>query len=459
MPNLHCARVDIMILTKEKKFYKNLIYLAVPMIVQNLITYSVSLADNLMIGSLGDNAVSGVYMAGQVQTVLQVLSAGIEAAILLISSQYWGKSDVQNIRRTVSVGMTFSMILGAVFTFVCALFPNAVIGIFTNDEQVIKSGVEYLSAVCASYVFFCITQALIAAMRSVESAKIGMTVSLCSLIIDITLNYMLIFGKAGFPEMGVRGAAIATLIARICETVIIFIYVKFADKKLCFKFREMLHPYIPILKDFVRYGTPLVAGQLVWGINLFANSIILGHLQSDVITGVSLANTVNSLMYVGMNGLAGAVGIIIGKTVGSGDLSKIKEYSRTVQILFLIFGVCTGLLFFIIRDPFISLYNITDGAVFYSRQFITVLCFTCIGTCYQCPCLLGLVKSGGDVSFVLKNDTAFVFGVVIPLGIITSLLGAPPWVVYLALKSDQILKCIPAFFKIRKYNWMKNLTR
>ena len=178
-----------------------------------------------------------------------------------------------------------------------------------------------------------------------------------------------------------------------------------------------------------------------------------------MITAASLANTVNSLMYVCMNGLSAAVGIIIGKTVGAGDLGKIREYSRTVQILFLILGLLTGATFFLIRDSFIGLYNISAEAVAYSRQFINVLCFTSIGTCYECGCLFGLVKSGGDVSFVFKNDTAFVFGVVIPSAIIATLLGCPPWVVFLCLKSDQILKCISAFFKIRKYDWMKNLTR
>lgn len=448
-----------MIMTRDKSFYRILAALAVPIILQNLITYSVGLADNLMIGSLGDSAVSGVYMGNQIQIVLQVLSTGIEGGILLLSSQYWGKDDVSNVRKITAVGMCFSLALGFILTVVCGVMPERVIRIFTGEPAVIEQGVGYLSVVCWSYMFFCITQSLIASMRSVESARIGLFVSACSLAVDVILNYVLIFGKLGFPAMGVRGAAAATLSARIIEAVIMVVYVRFADRKLKLRFSGLLHIDKTLLKDFIRYGMPIVAGQLVWGSNLAASSIILGHFSEGVITAASLADTVNSLMYVGMNGLSAAVGIIIGKTVGAGDISKIREYSKTVQILFLLLGLFTGTIFAVIREPFISLYAITDEAAGFAMQFIGVLCFTCIGTCYQCGCLLGLVKSGGDVSFVLKNDTAFVFGVVIPAAVTASLCGCAPWIVFLCLKCDQVLKCITAFLKIRKYDWMKNLTR
>ena len=412
-----------------------------------------------MIGSLGDAAVSGVYMGNQIQIALQVLSTGIEAVIILISSQYWGKRDKDSIRKVFAIGLRIAAVLGLFFSAVCSIFPRQVISIFTKEPDVINNGVNYLSVVCFTYIFFCITQALIASMRSIESAKVGMIVSLCSLVIDVTLNYILIFGKFGFKPMGVRGAAIATLIARVSETIIISVYVRFIDKKIKLRINNLLKLDRVLLKDFVKYGLPIMAGQLVWGANLMTNSVILGHFTESVITATSLANTVNSLMYVAMNGVSGSIGIIIGKTVGSGDVSRIKEYSRTTQLILLTLGIFMSLVFFAIRDPFISFYNITEESADYARQFINVLRVTCIGTCYQAGSLMGLIKSGGDVSFVFKNDTIFVFGIVIPSAIITSLCGCPPWIVYACLKCDQVLKCIPAFFKIRRYNWMKNLTR
>ena len=447
------------ILTKDKYFYITLLSLAIPMIFQYLITFSVGLADNIMIGRLGDESVSGVYIGNQIQTVLQVVMGGVESALLLLSAQYWGKKDKTSIVSIISIAIKISFTIGLIFTVVCSVFPGTVLSIFTKETDVIIKGVDYLSFVSYSYLFFCLTQSMIAAMRSIESARIGLYVSIASLVSNIILNYIFIFGKLGLPAMGVTGASLATLISRIIEFVIIFIYVFYVDKKIRFKFSSLKEHNNTLFKDYIKYGLPLMAGQLVWGVNLTANSIILGHLTTSVITATSLANTLNSLMYVGMNGLAGAIGVIIGKEVGSGDLSKIKEYSRTTQIILLMFGLFSSLMFWLLRDPYISLYNISSDAAEVTRQFINVLRVTGIGTCYQAGSLMGLIKSGGDVKFVFKNDTIHVFLIVIPSALIAFFLGAEAWVIFGLLKIDQLLKCIPAFFKIRSYNWMKNLTR
>ena len=448
-----------MILTRDKKFYTSLVKLAIPMILQNLITFCVTLADNLMIGSLGDTVVSGVYMASQLQTVLQVLSMGIESTILLIASQYWGKNDTASVRKIISSAFPFALFLGLLFTVTSAITPTGVISIFTPEIAVREKGAEYLAIVCYSYFFFCITQMLISSMRSVQSAGIGMAVSLVSLVVNVGLNYVLIFGKFGFPELGIKGAAIATLTARIVEMIVTVIYVRFFDRKLKIRPKHLLHIDKTILKDLLRYGAPIMAGQIVWGTNLFANSIIMGQFEESVIAATSVANTIYNLMYVCLNGVSGAVGVIIGKTVGSGKLDKIREYAHTVEIIFVVIGLMTSAAFYLLCDPFISFYNISPDAVETSRQFIHLVCITCIGSCYQCGCLFGLVKSGGDVSFVFKNDAIHIFLIVLPSAILARYLGAAPWIVFVLLKSDQILKCFVAFFKIRKFNWMKSLTK
>ncbi len=448
-----------MILTKDRNFYKTLFMLAWPIALQNLVTFAVGLADNIMIGALGDTAVSGVYMSGQIQTLLQVFSGGIEGAILILSAQYWGRGDTDSIRKVVTVGLWFSVVFGSALTVVCSLFPASVLSLFTSDPDVIGAGAEYLSVLCLSFLFFCVTQALIAAMRSVESTRIGFYVSLCSLVTNIMLNYLLIFGRFGCPALGIRGAAIATLSARILETAVISVYVFFFDRKLKFRPKHILCVDRGLLGDFIRYGAPVIAGQLVWAANMLTGSAIIGRFDKSVMAAVSVAGTMHNMCYVVMNGMAGAVGIITGKTVGAGNTEKMKEYAVTVQILFLILGVLTSGAILLLRGPFLSLYRISPEALRYAGQFILILSVTVIGTCYQCASLFGLVKSGGDVSFVLKNDAIFVFLVVLPSAYLVMRLGGAPWLVFACLKSDQILKCIVAFFKIRKYDWMKNLTK
>ncbi len=447
------------VFTKDRSFYRSLVTLAVPISLQNLVTFAVSFADNVMIGSLGDDAISGVYIGGQLQSVLQMFVGGIEGAILILAAQYWGKKDTQSIRKVVSIGIKFALAVGLLSSLVAVLFPQWVIRAFTTEPGVIQEGAAYVQIVGFTYLFFSVSQVMIAAMRSVETARIGLYISCMALVINVCLNYVFIFGHFGFPAMGVRGAALATLVSRILEMCVGVGYVFFVDKKLRFGLKDLLHTDRQLLRDFIRYGLPVIGGQVVWAINSLANTKILGYYSAGVIAAASISGMLHNLVYVWMNGMSSAVGIITGKTVGAGQYEKMKEYSKTVQMIFLFVGLISGAAVFLARDGFISLYNASPEAQAYSRQFINVISVTIIGTCYQAACLFGLVKSGGDISFVFKNDTIFVFLVVIPSSLLAMWLGAPPWVVFACLKCDQILKCFVAIVKINRYNWMKNLTR
>ncbi len=443
------------VFTKDRSFYRSLVTLAVPIALQNLVTFAVSFADNVMIGSLGDDAISGVYIGGQLQSVLQMFVGGIEGAILILAAQYWGKKDTQSIRKVVSIGIKFALAVGLLSSLVAVLFPQWVIRAFTTEPGVIQEGAAYVQIVGFTYLFFSVSQVMIAAMRSVETARIGLYISCMALVINVCLNYVFIFGHFGFPAMGVRGAALATLVSRILEMCVGVGYVFFVDKKLRFGLKDLLHTDRQLLRDFIRYGLPVIGGQVVWAINSLANTKILGYYSAGVIAAASITGMLHNLVYVWMNGMSSAVGIITGKTVGAGQYEKMKEYSKTVQMIFLFVGLISGAAVFLARDGFISLYNASPEAQAYSRQFINVISVTC----YQAACLFGLVKSGGDISFVFKNDTIFVFLVVIPSSLLAMWLGAPPWVVFACLKCDQILKCFVAIVKINRYNWMKNLTR
>ena len=447
------------VFTKDRSFYRSLVTLAVPISLQNLVTFAVSFADNVMIGSLGDDAISGVYIGGQLQSVLQMFVGGIEGAILILAAQYWGKKDTQSIRKVVSIGIKFALAVGLLSSLVAVLFPQWVIRAFTTEPGVIQEGAAYVQIVGFTYLFFSVSQVMIAAMRSVETARIGLYISSMALVINVCLNYVFVFGHFGFPAMGVRGAALATLVSRILEMCVGVGYVLFVDKKLRFGLKDLLHTDRQLLRDFIRYGLPVIGGQVVWAINSLANTKILGYYSAGVIAAASITGMLHNLVYVWMNGMSSAVGIITGKTVGAGQYEKMKEYSKTVQMIFLFVGLISGAAVFLARDGFISLYNASPEAQAYSRQFINVISVTIIGTCYQAACLFGLVKSGGDISFVFKNDTIFVFLVVIPSSLLAMWLGAPPWVVFACLKCDQILKCFVAIVKINRYNWMKNLTR
>lgn len=433
--------------------------LAVPISLQNLITFAVSFADNLMIGSLGDTAISAVYMGTQVQTFLQMAINGITTAMLVLVAQYWGKQDTGRIRQAASIALRVALAVGAIATVLGIFFPRQVLSLLTPEEAVAAAAVPYLQITGASFLFFAISQVLIAMLRGVENARVGMYVSFGSLAINVVLNWVLIFGHLGFPAMGIQGAAVATLISRIFEAAAALFYALRIEKRLRWRISDLFRSVGPLARDFIRYGSPVIAGDVVWGVNLFCQSMIVGRLPEEAIAASSIMSMMSNLVYVWATGLCSAVGILTGKLVGAGDMERIKPYARLVQKMFLGVGAASGLLVFAIRGPFISLYDISPVAQDYANQLLILLAVTIVGTCYQMTGLAGLVKAGGDTSFVFKNDTCFVFLVILPSAFLALHFGAPVWVVMACLKCDQILKCIVAAIKINRFRWMKNLTR
>lgn len=451
-----------MLMTREKGFYKTLLFLVLPIALQNIISLSVNLTDNIMVGSLGEVSLSGVYIANQLQSILQMLVTGIGAALVVLAAQYWGKRDVESVKNITGIVLKFSIGIAAVLTVLAILFPREILSVFSNDNAVLDESMKYFAIMRFSYLFFCVTQVLIASMRCVENVKVGMYVSILTLIVNVTLNWIFIFGNLGAPALGIRGSAVATLSARIGETILMLIYVKFVDKKLMLRLKDLLRSNMTLVKDFIRFGAPVILGDILWGFNLAAQGAIVGRLGTDAIASVSLVNVVFSLVSVGVYGTASASAILIGKTVGTGDYEKVKEYSKTLQILFLIIGLVTGVLLFAIKGAYIRVFypNLEPQTVAMAKQFMTILSITVVGTAYQMSTLTGIVRAGGATHFVLINDIIFVWGIVIPSALIAAFVfKADPWIVFACLKCDQILKCFVAVIKVNRYKWIKKLTR
>lgn len=445
---------------RDKSFYKLLIQLAIPIALQNLITYAVSLADNLMVGQLGEYVISGVYTGNQLQMFLQFFVTGVESGMLILAAQYWGKRDTESIKRLIGTAARFCIGACILCSAVVAIIPEKMIGIFTDDPLVIVEGAKYVKIICWSYIFFGISQMMITSMRTVEQPRVGFYVSLVALVMNVSLNYILIFGKLGFEPMGIRGAAIATLISRVAEASVATCYVLFVDKKLHLKITDFFKKGSRMLtRDLFKYGTPVLMGQVVWAINTLSQTAIIGRMGAEAISAVSIAGSLNNMLFTIVLGFAAALGILTGKTVGAGEYEKMKSYSITAQVIFALAGVLMSAIIFILRKPFIGMYDVSEETVKVAMQFVLVLCVSSAGRCYQATCLAGLVKAGGDVGFVFKNDTIFVFLVVLPSAILAQHFNAPPWAVYICLQSDQILKCFVALVKINSFNWMKNLTR
>lgn len=446
-------------LSRDKHFYSSFFSLAGTIALQNIVVFSVNLADNIMIGGYSEAALGGVAMANQIQYLLMMLVVGASNGMIVICSQYWGQKRIEPIKRVFSVAVTLGTVLSALLAAAVLIFPENVLRLLTDVEPVIAEGAKYLRIMGWSYCVFAITNIVLGALRSVETVRIGFVISVLALFVNIFLNYGLIYGRMGMPELGIRGAAIATLTARLIEMAVALTYLFLIDKKLKIRPLDFVKVEKKYFGDYIKTGLPLVLSNTSWGIAITVQTAILGRLGASAISANSIATTLFQVVGVLHTSSGSASSVIIGKTVGEGRLAKVREYSKTLQVLYLAIGVVASAALYFSKSAIISFYNVTPQTAALANTFLNILCVTIIGSAYEMPCLTGIVSGGGDTKFVLFNDLIFMWGMVLPLSMLSAFVfKLPVWVTFALLKSDQVAKCGVAAVKVNRYKWIKKLT-
>ena len=446
--------------TRDRQFYRSFAALALALMAEQAVILSVNLIDNVMLGAYSEAALSGVAAVNQIQFVLQQVVYGISNAMIVLGSQYWGQKRVGEIKKLTAIGARSAVLVTLLLFAAVSLFPNGALSLFTTDAAIAREGVAYLGIIRFSYLFFGLTTVMLGALRIVESVGIALRVSVVSLAINVVINALLIFGRLGFPEMGARGAAIGTLAARVVEFVIVGFYLFRRDARLCLRPSELKGVDRELLRDYVRVGTPVILAALLWGGNNAAQTMILGHMEKSAIAAQSISNTLYQLLKVMSVGSASAASILIGKTVGAGDMSKVREYTRTLQLCFVGIGLALAALFAGIGYPMLGMYRIADETRRMARAFLAIQAVTMFTMSYQMPVNAGIIRGGGDTGFIMILDIVSIFVITLPL----ASLGAFVWhlspiVVTFILNSDQIFKCAPAFLRVNSYKWVRRLTR
>ena len=446
---------------REKQFYTTFIKLSAIMAAQNLLSYAVNLADNIMLGRYSEATLAAAAMVNQIQYLLQMMCiAGIGAGTLVMVSQYWGKGEILPIRRIIGLAMKFATALALIFFSVTFFMPESVLGIFTNDTAVRAEGVSYLSVMCFTYLVFPLQSVLVTALRGARIVLIGTVVSVISLITNIILNYMLIFGNWGAPEMGIKGAAIATLTARVVELLIVLIYVRFVDKKLNLRLLSFFKPDAFYLADFAKAAVPVILSGFSWGIGAMLQVVILGHMSKSIVAANSIAATVYQVVTSFSFGQVSTSSVMMGNAVGAGQMEKIRPYSRTFQLLYVISGLLTGLVLLIARSFILDVYILEPETRDLAYTFISLLCIVVVFASYQYPAASGIVLGGGNTRYPVIVETTFIWLCVLPLSALSAFVWKlAPVVTFLFLKSDQFLKCIPNGIVVNRYRWVRILTR
>ena len=448
---------------REKSFYKTFAILTLSLALQNLLTYSVNMADNIMLGRFSQDALSGASLCNQLQFFLQMLVQGVGEGVVVLGARYWGKKDLKHIPHIIGAGLRFGVAI-AVLMFLAALFfPEQIIRLMSNDEAIVEQGVQYLQIICFTYVLFALTNMLTASLRTIGIVKIGYMISASTLCINICLNYVLIYGHFGAPALGVRGAAIATLVSRAVELLIVIWYLKFREHTLNLNWRKLLFIDTSYIKDYIHVSLPVLITQALWGFSSIVQTAVLGNMDNSamVVPANSISVLVFQILSVVGYGAASAAAILTGRTLGEGKKERIDQTAITFQVLFCIIGVFTGLIIFFSRGPVMMIYDtLTPEAAELTQQFITVLAITSVGTCYQMAADSGILRAGGDTRFAMWNNMVFTWLICLPCAILSAFVfHFPPVVVFFCLKMDQLGKCPVIFLRVRSKKWIKQITR
>ena len=441
-------------------FYRTVIALVVPMALQNLINVGVTAADVIMLGAVGEDALSGASLAGQVQYIMTLFLFGLTSGATVLTAQYWGKGDKDAIEKILGIAVKTAVFVTALFTAAALVAPGLLLRIFTGDPVVIAEGIKYLRIVAFTYVMIGITQAYLYIMRSVERVIVATVVYLLSLICNIIMNSIFIFGLLGLPAMGISGAALGTLCARILEVVLVAGYARFFNKDIKLRLRYVLHTDKVLFGDFMKYALPVVINEVMWGLGTAANTAILGHMGSPVVAANSVAQVARQLATVVSFGLSSAAAIYLGKTIGEKRMEHARAYAKRFIGLSLIMGVLGGAVILIASPVASAFLSLSAEAKDYLRIMFFVMSYFVVGQAFNTTMVVGIFRSGGDTRFGLILDVSTMWCCSILLGFLAAFvfkLSVP--VVYMILMSDEIIKIPITFWRYRSCKWLRDVTR
>lgn len=445
---------------EKKQFYKMVFALILPMALQNLINAGVTATDVIMLGKVGETALSAASLANQISFILNLIIFGLTSGAAVLTAQYWGKKDVRTIEKVIGLSFRLAVIIGVVFAAAALFIPRQLMLIFTTDEEMIAAGISYLQVVAGSYLLMSVNMVYLNIVRSVERVLIATVAYGISLTVNIILNAIFIFGLLGFPAMGIAGAALGTTLARLCESAVVVIHAKYINKTIKIRLTDFFVREKKLVRDFWKYAGPVIFNELVWGVGMAATTAIIGHLGSAAAAAQAVAATSRQLAMVVAFGVAGAAALVLGKTIGEGKEELAKVYAGRFVRLALLMGIAGAAVILCVSPIARHFLELTPEAREYLKNMMYVMSYFCFAQSLNCTFVVGICRAGGDTRFGLILDVATLWGGSLVMGMITAfVLKLPVSLVYVFLVSDELLKLPFAYRRYRSMRWIKNITR
>ncbi|WP_297631137.1 MATE family efflux transporter [uncultured Clostridium sp.] len=441
---------------KDKEFIKTMITLAIPITLQCFITSSLNLVDNLMIGKLGESAIASVGLANQYFFIFMLALTGINAGASIFMSQYWGKKEKKEIKKVLGLDLTVGLIASFIFGLGAVAFAEVIMGILSNDIMVIELGARYLRIVAVSYIFTNITMGYSSALRSTEQPKIPMRASLLGVLVNAFLNWVFIFGNLGMPELGVEGAAIATVIARIVEMVYIILVVYIKKNIVSANIREMRDFDKVFVKKYFKTSTPTILNELVWSFGMTAFSIAYAQIGTSAVATMQIATTLNNMFMVICIGLATGASIMVGNKIGAGEEEIAFDYSKKLGTLSPIFGIALGAIIILLAKFIVAPFNVEYRTYLDTVNVLYVMAIFCPIRFFNVVMIVGVFRGGGDTTYSMLVQAGTIWLYAVPMAFIgATVLNLPVVLVYFLVCSEEIIKVGFEMIRLRSGKWLK----
>ncbi|QNM05561.1 MATE family efflux transporter [Qiania dongpingensis] len=439
-------------------FLRKTVMIAVPVAAQALLNTVTNMVDTMMIGTLGETAIAGVGLANKVFFVFNLLIFGIASGASVLSAHFWGNHDGKNIRKVLGISLILGIIGSLLFTLPSFLAPEAVMGIFTNSPTSVETGAAYLRLACISYPFTAVTNIYVAAMRSVGRVRTPVVTSLIAIMVNITLNYALIFGHFGAPAMGVSGAAVATLTARVVEVTCIFLYVYGWKTELAAKVSDLIGYPKTLIKEYIRTVLPIIGNEFMWGLGVTMYSLAYGRMGDTSVAAVTIAQTIQDMILVFFQGISAASTVILGNELGAGrikdaekDASKLLWLQFTASILLAVFCIVT-------RNLLVGFYDVSETVLKEAAYCMLVYGLFLPFKMFNIVNVVGVLRSGGDTRFCLMLDSGSVWLIGVPMSFLGALVfRLPIHLVFAMTLTEEFAKFFIGYRRYKKKRWLKNL--
>ncbi|MDR3276028.1 MAG: MATE family efflux transporter [Treponema sp.] len=425
---------------------------------QNLINALVNMVDTVMIGRLGTVEIAAVGLGNEVFFLYNMFLFGICSGGSIFTAQFWGKQDIPGLRKNTGLCMILALGMGLLFTLAAACFPEGVIGIYSRDPAVIAAGGAYLHSLSPAFFPFAVSFVFTSGLRSIERVRLPMVSTLIALSLNISLNYLFIFGAGPVPAMGVVGAAYATVIARITETVILVLVSYGRRYALAGRFRELLGFDGAFVRRFLRIAAPVMANEILWSIGITTQSLIMARTGTGAAAAFNITHTVSNLTWVFFMGTGNAAGVLVGKKIGAGAEAEARDDAGRITRFAFLAAIGAGLLLFPLSRALPWLFKLTPEVLALSSLMLLMM-----GLCYpfnafNMTMIVGVCRAGGDTVFCALYDLLFLWGVSVPLSALAAFVfHAPVWVIFLCLSLENPLKMILGFWRLRSGKWLHNV--